>query len=222
MQRHTRGLDRPDTHPRERANYPRTRSSNENRPRIASIPLFRLNGFLTIRTSLSTRDSQGDANRCRSFGRSLSASFRKCYKANDRRSTAHGLTHRPLIVIAEVKTGLCALNGPWTDRDRGNMQKVLRAIGILPTESIEEAAGLDYEQGYCEREQAYLTLCCLGRVESGGVRERYPLVPQLSWESVLRFIFRRLREYDWQKAWHESWDPRRILAFGHDGIQREK
>ncbi|WP_156438916.1 hypothetical protein [Bradyrhizobium valentinum] len=45
------------------------------------------------------------------------------------------------IVIVEVKTNQpCTLNGPWTDPDRQNVQRVVAAIGCLPRASISEAA----------------------------------------------------------------------------------
>jgi len=128
-----------------------------DRPRIASIPLFSVK-WLSYHKGLHCppRDSQGDANRCRSFGRSLSASFRKCYKANDRRSTAHGAY--PSTAHRDRRGQNGVVRSQWSlDRPRSREYAESSACdGILPTESIEEAAGLDYEQGYCEREQAYL------------------------------------------------------------------
>lgn len=35
---------------------------------------------------------------------------------------------RPMVVLSEVKTGQCSLNGPWTDPERHNMQKVLAPV----------------------------------------------------------------------------------------------
>ena len=40
------------------------------------------------------------------------------------------------VVIAEVKAGRCALNGPWTNPDRQNVHRVLAAIGCIPRDRI--------------------------------------------------------------------------------------
>lgn len=42
------------------------------------------------------------------------------------------------LMICEVKRGLCALKGPWTDSERGNMRCVLCAIGALSGDTIDE------------------------------------------------------------------------------------
>ena len=38
---------------------------------------------------------------------------------------------RTLVAIAEVKSGRCDLNGPWTNPRRRNMLRVLMAIGLF-------------------------------------------------------------------------------------------
>lgn len=38
------------------------------------------------------------------------------------------------VALAEIKTGVCRLNGPWTAPERENMQRVLSALGMLGRE----------------------------------------------------------------------------------------
>lgn len=47
---------------------------------------------------------------------------------------------KPYIIIAEVKTDRCSLNGPWTNSHLGNMQRVLRSFGALCPDNIDAIA----------------------------------------------------------------------------------
>ena len=38
------------------------------------------------------------------------------------------------VVIAEVKAGRCSVNGPWTDPEKRNIERVLSAIGCAEGE----------------------------------------------------------------------------------------
>src|SRR5450432_1539877 len=43
------------------------------------------------------------------------------------------------VLIVEVKTSHCTLNGPWTEQDRQNVHRVLAAIGCLAPNQIDGA-----------------------------------------------------------------------------------
>lgn len=111
------------------------------------------------------------------------------------------------IVIAEVKAGRCALNGPWTDPDRQNVQRVLAAIGCLSPDRISCAADEIYRTGYHEFD-AFLRvrLIACGREEDPELRARFPLVPQVTWDNMLGFIFQRFVRYRRQKSQTDHWD----------------
>lgn len=111
------------------------------------------------------------------------------------------------VVIAEVKEGLCHLNGPWTDRASQNVQRVLAAIGCVPHARINDAAAALYEQG-CFDDDALLRvrLVALGRTKDEGIRAHYPRVCQITLEDALRFIFRRLHRYWRQKRDTQHWN----------------
>lgn len=113
---------------------------------------------------------------------------------------------KSFIAIAEVKSGRCALNGPWTNPERQNMLRVLRAVGSFPKIEAELAAKSLYEVGHYQCQLYYVSLMCLGREPNPEVAERYPQVPQILWTDVLAFIYRRFREYRNQKASHPQWD----------------
>jgi hypothetical protein len=113
---------------------------------------------------------------------------------------------RLLLVIAEVKTSQCALNGPWTDADRGNVRKVLAAMGVYPETQLDQAAAALYENGVHQDTAHVTSLIAFGTTECPEICERYPQVPQVLWPHVKRFIYRRFVDYLREKAWHQTWD----------------
>jgi hypothetical protein len=111
------------------------------------------------------------------------------------------------VVIAEVKAGRCALNGPWTDPDRRNVHRVLAAIGCLPRDKIDAAAKEIYETGLHEGEDRLrIRLVAIGREENRELRAGYPNVPQVLWPDLLGFIHDRHRRYRQQKRQTDHWD----------------
>lgn len=116
------------------------------------------------------------------------------------------ISSKPYVVIAEVKKGRCALNGPWTIRERRNIDRVLRAIGIIPIEHIEAVAESLYSNGYYKSKEAYISLICIGKEPDSDITTRYPQVPQITWIDITKFIYKRFQSYKNVKTWHPSWD----------------
>lgn len=48
---------------------------------------------------------------------------------------------KAFVALAEVKTGICRLNGPWTAPEQENMQRVLSVLGMLAPHEIDWARG---------------------------------------------------------------------------------
>ncbi len=113
---------------------------------------------------------------------------------------------KPSVVIAEVKTRYCDLNGPWTNPNDENMERVVRSIGIVPIEDVVAVATSLYESGVWESDHFLLSLMCFGREENDSLADRYPMVPQITWSRVTEFIFDRFQCYERQKASHPQWD----------------
>ena len=98
------------------------------------------------------------------------------------------------------------MNGPWTTRERRNIQRVLRAFGALPVEDVDFVAEKLYEQGSYKYANYYISLICLGENINHEMRNRYPFVPQILWLEVKLFIYHRFRNYRNLKSWHQQWD----------------
>ena len=112
------------------------------------------------------------------------------------------------VVIAEVKTNQpCTLNGPWTQKDRQNVHRVLAAVGCLPRNRIDKAATDIYRSGvHVSDLRLRVRLVAVGRDRSDKLRAAYPKVTQLTWSDLLAFIWDRFRAYRQQKTQVDQWD----------------
>lgn len=118
-----------------------------------------------------------------------------------------------------MKTGRCALNGPWTNAAAQNIQRVLAAIGCLPQAEIEPAAAGLYDNAcYDARPDLRVRLVLLGRDADTDIAARYAGITQVTWEQALTFMHDRFHRYSRQKAQTDQWDTagrqRKTLALG--------
>lgn len=119
----------------------------------------------------------------------------------------HPLNDRADIVIAEIKTGRCALNGPWTNEENQNINRVLAAIGSLPADMIDEAANALYAAAsFDQPDHPRIRLVLVGRESDSAIAEKYAGITQLTWAEVLSFIWQRFHRYSRQKAQVDQWD----------------
>jgi len=119
----------------------------------------------------------------------------------------HLLNDRADIVIAEIKTGRCALNGPWTNEENQNIHRVLAAIGSLPADVIDEAANALYAAASFDHpDYPRIRLILVGREADSAVAEKYAGISQVTWTEVLSFIWQRFHRYSRQKAQVDQWD----------------
>lgn len=107
------------------------------------------------------------------------------------------------FIIAEVKRGVCRLNGPWTDPKLENMQYVLKWMGMVSKSEVHKVAEDLYTNQVCEREEWGLRLVCFGNRKS---RRLHRNVLQFTHEEVVQFISDRFREHVDIKTSHKQWD----------------
>lgn len=127
------------------------------------------------------------------------------------------------VVIAEVKTTDCTLNGAWTSPAKENMHRVLRAIGCIKESQVADAADSLYKTGAYSDE-----LTCL-RLFAVGERRAELIVPesqQITWSEVINFCVERFKQYPNEKSsvgqWTEDGRELRELALAENaaGIRR--
>lgn len=179
----------------------------EIKPDDLAYWFFRLNGFLTITNFVVHAERKGITGTDADI---LGVRFPYRAELLDRPMRDYKvfteITSRSYIAIAEVKYGLCDLNGPWIDSDKMNIQRVLRAIGAIPLEDVDSVADNLYRQGYYKSPSYYLSLICVGETKNDDIQSKYPLIPQISWGEIKSFIYERFHNYKNVKSWHQHWD----------------
>ncbi len=168
---------------------------------------LRLNGFLTIQNFIVHPDIGSEQ---RTDADILGVRFPHQAELKPKPMTDDEpfiqIKDKPFIIIAEVKSGECNLNGPWTEPQKENLQRVLRAIGAFPESEVETVAKAVYTSGVFSNNAYHLSLACFGRDPNPEIKKNLPTVPQILWDKVLGFIYDRFRKYRDQKASHGQWD----------------
>lgn len=122
------------------------------------------------------------------------------------------------VIIAEVKTGPCTLNGPWSDPEAQNLHRVLKAIGCVPESEVNLACEALYNGGGWSDSVVTVRLFALG--ESKNDKLLIPLAQQLTWGEVIDFCVERFKGYERQKSsvgqWTDDGRQLRECALGPD------
>jgi hypothetical protein len=107
------------------------------------------------------------------------------------------------FVIAEVKSGRCDLNGPWTDEKLENMHYVIKWLGMVPESEVPDVARELYSDKRCERDKWIIRLVCFGSRTSQHLPKN---VVQLTHERVIDFVSKRFEKHANIKSPHKQWD----------------
>jgi hypothetical protein len=168
---------------------------------------FRLNGCFTI-TNFIVHPDEGRSQRTDIDILAVRFPYREELLINPMKDDPIFLSNgsRMKVILAEVKTNTCNLNGPWTNPERQNMQRVLKAAGVFPREVLDEAAQALYSYGLYEDDSCTMTMFCIGKLENADLRRRFPDVPQVTWARVLDFVYDRFTYYRDQKCRNLQWD----------------
>ena len=124
---------------------------------------------------------------------------------------------RPLFVLAEVKAGRCAMNGPWTNQTERNMQRVLRRLGFTDSDTtIDSAASELYDSARWEGGNVTVQYICVGGQKSEELNARHARLIQIDWQEIGRFLFHRFSGHPEKTPdglVHDQW-PRFGREFG--------
>jgi len=106
------------------------------------------------------------------------------------------------VIIAEVKRGQCALNGPWTNPRDQNMYRILRGIGCFEEREMKIAALALYQKGQFQNDNITCRLLAFGNRKG-----ELPIegVPQILFSDVIQFIYKRFHDYHRQKSSVANW-----------------
>jgi hypothetical protein len=174
--------------------------------RVASW-FFRLNGCLTIDNFILHPDFINPLGGQRTDADILGVRFPHRSEDQTRPMPDHPKLRcdRLLLFIAEVKLDECRLNGPWTNRRRGNMQRVLSAVGVYSLPMVNIVAEALYSSYRFRDSHSEVRLYAVGDRAETMAAER-PGVATLTWSEMFAFIHERFSVYRHVKAQHEQWD----------------
>ena len=166
---------------------------------------LRLNGFLTIPNFVVHRDAApGQETEADILG----VRFPNREEVVDNKPLADESSFaaetNPLIVIAEVKgkNRRCKLNGPWTNPDRKNVNKVIKAIGAFSPDLVDDVSRSLYSVKKFNDKTWTVALICFGGKRNSSLNSN---VHQILWKEVARFIYRRYQEHKAGKSRHDQW-----------------
>jgi len=103
-------------------------------------------------------------------------------------------TKQALFVLVEVKAGLCMMNGPWTNRRKENMQRVVRRLGFaISDDQVEKISRDMYDIGRYEDDYYVLQYICIGNEKNPAIDYRYKKVAQIDWVEIGNFLINRFK-----------------------------
>jgi hypothetical protein len=168
---------------------------------------FRLNGVFAIGNFILHPDRAGPARTDADIA-GARFPFRSEFPSGDGGDDPWFERHpsKTCVVLAEVKTSVCAINGPWSDPERGNVHEVFRDLGWYGPDELQSAAQALYQHGVYEGTTLYCSMFCVGNAKSETVAKQYPEVPQRTWREISAWMYRRFDRHHNRKADHNQWD----------------
>jgi hypothetical protein len=170
---------------------------------------FRLNGCLTMENFIVHADFADGVPNVRTEADIIGVRFPERLEDLTKPMKDHQKLmvegHRPLLFFAEVTLNQCKLNGPWTDPGRGNMERVLRSIGMHSENEIAEVSRALYRDCRFSAPSSEVRLFAVGD-KTTGMATTYPGAISLTWREMLAFIHSRFRAYHRQKRLNSQWD----------------
>ena len=170
---------------------------------------FRLNGFLQIPGFVLHSDQPNraitDADLLGARFPHSQESLRGIRMADDRWMARATYPNQILITITEVKVGHCHVNGPWTDRASGGMERVIRRIGFAPDEMTREITESLYNTLHWQNDDYRVQYVCVGQQTNHELTRRYRELQQLTWEDVAAFLWERFSSFGAIKGAPQSW-----------------
>ncbi len=169
---------------------------------------LRLNGFLTVQNFVVHPLRPEEGSQQRTDADVLGLRFPKRQEVvGGEPLTDHPAFQeapRPLFVIAEVKTGRCRLNGPWSRPEEENVTNVLRSFGQMSSVSLDTISKALYQDGRFRADDLDARLLCFGSAHSQDLSAG---VLQFTWNEVFGFVFDRYQAFWRAKRQNQQWPP---------------
>jgi hypothetical protein len=171
---------------------------------------FRLNGFLTTENFIVHPD-QGAEQRTDADLFAVRFAHRAENLLRPMKDDPAVITCQTFVnvIISEIKTGKCMLNGPWTRPERQNMQRVLKAMGCVPDAGINITCEDLYQRGAWADATTTIRLFAIGEERNDALRLHgktvLPATQQITWSEIIEFLVRRFTDYRGVKSSVGQW-----------------
>lgn len=111
------------------------------------------------------------------------------------------------VIVDMTKGRRCKFNRAWTDPNRQNMQRILSAIGCVPTEYLKSAAEELYACGSWSLDRVIrVRLVAVGSAIDPRLMVKLPGALQVTWRHLVEFVYDRLKSYQDAKSRTSQWD----------------
>jgi|SRR5579859_6995650 len=129
---------------------------------------------------------------------------------DDRRLIRLASASQVLFLLVEVKLDQCQINGPWTDPQKGSMQRVIRRMGFANDATVDQIAAEMYRDLRWEDERTAVQYVAVGKRTNEGVGRSYPQLLQVTWDDIAVFLFDRFVQFPEKlpgdaRFIHEQW-----------------
>jgi hypothetical protein len=165
---------------------------------------FRLNGFLTMENFVLHPDRSGSQRTDADLYGVRFPCRKELEMADD--TYFREKNKKPLFMLVEITRGECKLNGPWTNKDKKNVEYVLEAIGAFPPKALNRIADALYTVGFYEDEALEVRLVAVGERRNEEYVKVQPHLLQWLLSDMLQFIYQRFDHYESAKKDHSQWD----------------
>lgn len=180
---------------------------------------FRLNGFFTTENFIvhpdQGRDQRTDADLLAVRFAHRAENLRRPMEDDPSVISCNTFAN---VIIAEVKTSACSLNGPWTEPELRNMQRVAKSMGCVPDAAITEACQSLYQTGKWSDASTTIRLFAIGETRNPALIIRAE--QQLTWSAIIRFCRKRFESYEREKSsvgqWSEDGKSLRNACLGRE------
>jgi hypothetical protein len=168
---------------------------------------LRLNGFLTIENFILHREL-GDIHKgMRTDADVLGIRFPyRAEQSMQDHNFFRAFDDKPIFLISEVVSGSkCKVNGAWSNPRRGNLNRLLLALGFLPPNQTQNCSRRLHARCCDQTDEFWLQYAAFGYQMDEHLAKRFPALLQLTWEEVLHFIHQRFANFRIQKADNQTW-----------------
>ncbi len=129
---------------------------------------------------------------------------------DDERLLSLARNQQTLFLLVEVKTDLCNINGPWSNADQGNMQRVIRRLGFAEDDQMEDIAASMYRELRWEDQNTVLQYVAVGKRKNDGRGRQFARLAQVTWDEIAQFLYKRFQQFPEKlpsdgRLIHEQW-----------------